>query len=824
MNKMMKKLRKFALLSLVTALFTGCAATTNPKVEDEFETGMENIPNQLVISQSGEYTDDSNYDEIIISAPDVTLIGATAENVTITAEVGDGDVTLDNVTVTKTLYVYGGGENSVHLTRSKINRVEANREASVVRICVEDATVLSGGFFADNAIVVVEAGVTLVHLTLGANTSLVVEEGARVEFLAVTDMGTNAELHIDGTVGETSIESTVAITGEGKIEVMNAAADALVENSTITPDTVIGHADAVPETTPEPTSEPTTAKTEKKPPHRPKPHVHVYELVDFRAPEIGVDGYEVYRCECGEGWTNALAALKPAPTPVPTPTPEPEPTPEPTPEPEPEVHEHSFVAVESVPVRVGRDGYTVYKCDCGEGYTQNHVAEKLSVSYDETENGLVFTTNAAEFVEEIYEVILIQSDAEGTVDKFDVAAAGLVVSGEKFTIPTDIVNEIPNGTYEVKITSYITHEMDISITTGQKERAEITVNQAVNGDLVFTTTKNVVDALVSVEISGNMVYREFHSEIFNKSETTFELPYEVILEAQMMANTNYRIVITLDGYDTVSMSTMLDQGYEKHIFVENIEIVDGDIVITFANSESLNEAQTIFLSNGNTSSSSAAYMMGEKDSDSLTLTIYGDELYSEFTTGTLTVGIGFYGASTPAWTGTVTWDAEDDEQIPGGAIPDTEPDTGDNEDDEIIDDEVIDDEIIDDDVVEDEIIDDEVIEDEIIDDEVIDEEIIEEDVVEDEIIEDEFIEEDVIEDEIVEDEVIDDEVIDEEVVEDEIVEEEVIDEDVVEEFILEEDEFVDEDVNDESETEVIIEDDAVEPEEVETEVVEDVEE
>ena len=83
-----------------------------------------------------------------------------------------------------------------------------------------------------------------------------------------------------------------------------------------------------PTTTPEPTPTPAPKKSVVVVDTATK-HEHVFEMVDFRAPDYSQDGYEIYQCSCGEGWTNALAKLVAEPTPKPEATPEPTPTPAP---------------------------------------------------------------------------------------------------------------------------------------------------------------------------------------------------------------------------------------------------------------------------------------------------------------------------------------------------------------------------------------------------------------------------------------------------------------------------------------------------------------
>lgn len=74
-----------------------------------------------------------SYPDLTISADQkvangvYALTGGTYKNVTIPASVGDGDVTLDGVTITGKLIVEGGGSNSVHLDSCTVDAIEVSK-------------------------------------------------------------------------------------------------------------------------------------------------------------------------------------------------------------------------------------------------------------------------------------------------------------------------------------------------------------------------------------------------------------------------------------------------------------------------------------------------------------------------------------------------------------------------------------------------------------------------------------------------------------------------------------------------------------------------
>lgn len=105
---------------------------------------------------------------------------------------------------------------------------------------------------------------------------------------------------------------------------------------------------------------------------------HNYESV-VTAPAIGAVGYTTHTCKnCGDEYVDSYTdALVPETEPVET-----EPAPiEPAPT-EP-VHVHNYVAVQTVKPNCTTEGYTVYKCECGDAYNADFTA-KTAHNYNET--------------------------------------------------------------------------------------------------------------------------------------------------------------------------------------------------------------------------------------------------------------------------------------------------------------------------------------------------------------------------------------------------------------------------------------------------------
>ncbi|WP_276355720.1 S-layer homology domain-containing protein [Cohnella caldifontis] len=104
---------------------------------------------------------------VIIDAP-----GATLQNVeihgdlTISANVGNGDLYLKNVKVNGTTVVNGGGEHSVHMVNSVIVKLVVNKKDGSVRIVVEGSTSIQEATLQTGATMEGEEGADIQRVTL----------------------------------------------------------------------------------------------------------------------------------------------------------------------------------------------------------------------------------------------------------------------------------------------------------------------------------------------------------------------------------------------------------------------------------------------------------------------------------------------------------------------------------------------------------------------------------------------------------------------------------------------------------------------------------
>lgn len=179
----------------------------------------------------------------------IAASGVVLQNVTISGRltleegIGEGDVTLRNVTVAGETSVYGGGENSVHVADSTLSTVEVSKKSGTVRIAAEGKTTakqvnVKSSAHIDNskaagsgfAAVNVDPGTasgskvkltgSFDQLEIAAPSVAIEASGGTIKRATATAQagGTTLTLSKDAKVGELVLNSALKVAGEGSIE------------------------------------------------------------------------------------------------------------------------------------------------------------------------------------------------------------------------------------------------------------------------------------------------------------------------------------------------------------------------------------------------------------------------------------------------------------------------------------------------------------------------------------------------------------------------------------------------------------------------------
>jgi|GEM_PF-1811261 len=181
----------------------------------------------------------------------ILVAGVTLRNMIITGDltlaagIGNGDVTLSNVTVRGNTYVYGGGSSSVHLVSSNLVNVIVDRENNTVRLVASGNTTV-GSLLLNSSATLEESGITAsgsgfssvatgVKLPQGAKIILsgnfdninVTVPGLEIEVasgsigsLAISSAaaGCSVALQAGTTVGQLEVNAALTVSGSGDIK------------------------------------------------------------------------------------------------------------------------------------------------------------------------------------------------------------------------------------------------------------------------------------------------------------------------------------------------------------------------------------------------------------------------------------------------------------------------------------------------------------------------------------------------------------------------------------------------------------------------------
>ncbi len=144
---------------------------------------------------------------VIIEADGVTLQNTVIRgNLTISEEVGDGDVTLNNITVHGYTYIRGGGEDSIHINGGRYANVVIDNVEGRVRVVATDV---------NNLQVVISDDVAGEEIILEGNFENVLVQAA----------GTKITLSSDTVVEKMVLDSRAEVKGTGTIKEADVNAD-----------------------------------------------------------------------------------------------------------------------------------------------------------------------------------------------------------------------------------------------------------------------------------------------------------------------------------------------------------------------------------------------------------------------------------------------------------------------------------------------------------------------------------------------------------------------------------------------------------------------
>jgi hypothetical protein len=184
--------------------------------------------------------------DVTISADGVILQNTTIKgNLLISDKVGQGNVTLKNVTVTETTTIKGGGENSIKLDNCTLGKVIVNKADGKLRIVLSGTKIAD--FVADSAVKVVGTG-TITKATINKNGvtiepkpgSSTIKSGVTATIAGKTEKGP-ASSGGGGGSGSGSGTGVTTASAATKADLVNALNDAKIAAITLTANIDMGN-------------------------------------------------------------------------------------------------------------------------------------------------------------------------------------------------------------------------------------------------------------------------------------------------------------------------------------------------------------------------------------------------------------------------------------------------------------------------------------------------------------------------------------------------------------------------------------------------------
>ena len=167
----------------------------------------------LIINAEGEYSEDAA-GNVLVNISDVVLKDMEiAGDLYLVEGIGDGTVTLDNVTVEGEVYIRGGGEDSIIIINSKTGQIFVKKAEGNVRLVLEGSTEVPFITLDDNGKLVIKEGAKIDSIKVIGKCSVEIEKGAEVGQIEVEAKG--VEIESEGTIA--SLKTTEEVKLNGKV-------------------------------------------------------------------------------------------------------------------------------------------------------------------------------------------------------------------------------------------------------------------------------------------------------------------------------------------------------------------------------------------------------------------------------------------------------------------------------------------------------------------------------------------------------------------------------------------------------------------------------
>ncbi|MEG6617362.1 S-layer homology domain-containing protein [Peptococcaceae bacterium 1198_IL3148] len=208
------------------------AIVTIDRAIGQVELPAESPVKDVTYDQAGTYGPKSGT-ETIEGDVTVTADGVTLQNLnikgdlTLAEEIGEGEVTLTNVTVKGNTDVYGGGENSIIISNSNLGKLNVSKENGKIRIVVSGNTTVdevvanSGAKLEEQSI----TGEGFKEVVIDAQDADKITLVGTFESVDVKSEGVTIDVPRGTTVNTITLDAAAKVTGQGKITTAKVNAD-----------------------------------------------------------------------------------------------------------------------------------------------------------------------------------------------------------------------------------------------------------------------------------------------------------------------------------------------------------------------------------------------------------------------------------------------------------------------------------------------------------------------------------------------------------------------------------------------------------------------
>ena len=172
---------------------------------------LSNITGEIINSPGTNSIRDIKRNVLINTENSVLKDSIIEGNLYITEGVKDGDITLDNVEVKGNLVVKGGGENSVIIKNSKINRILVKKPRGIVRLVLESTNVNTMNASKEAKIELLN-NTSVKDINIEDKIELFLEKGSIISILNIK--GNESILEVLGNIEKINGEQEIAINGE----------------------------------------------------------------------------------------------------------------------------------------------------------------------------------------------------------------------------------------------------------------------------------------------------------------------------------------------------------------------------------------------------------------------------------------------------------------------------------------------------------------------------------------------------------------------------------------------------------------------------------